>query len=117
MELGPLAEWFTAFAETAAVLVALFLPYHEKREAEKKNSHAVKVLLLTCIDQALEDGQATSLNGFMRTVMLTDAAHRDADMMEIGKAVLNTYADKNIDADTKRKRVLEYRSQLYAIDK
>ncbi|KFI45552.1 hypothetical protein GA0061078_1204 [Bifidobacterium bohemicum] len=117
MEIGPLAEWFTAIAETAAVLVALFMPYHEKRESEKKNSHAVKALLLTCIDQALEDGQTAALNGFIRTVTLTDASHRDADMIEIGKAVLNTLADQNIDEETKHKRVLEYRSQLYSIDK
>ncbi|WP_260523908.1 hypothetical protein [Bombilactobacillus thymidiniphilus] len=35
MEIGSLAEWMTSFAEMAAVIVALFLPYYQSRKTRK----------------------------------------------------------------------------------
>jgi hypothetical protein len=36
MEIGSLAEWVESFAEILAVSVALFLPYYQKRKANKE---------------------------------------------------------------------------------
>ena len=32
MSIGPLSEWVTAFAEIAAVCIALFLPVYDKKQ-------------------------------------------------------------------------------------
>lgn len=41
INIGPLSEWVTAFAEIAAVSAALFLPVYDKKQEKRKRTRSV----------------------------------------------------------------------------
>ncbi|WEV73075.1 hypothetical protein [Bifidobacterium sp. ESL0790] len=100
MEIGSVAEWATACAETAAVLVALFLPYVERRRADRKSTRNLKMMLLGIVNRALEQNDPKSLETFLSVSAFTDAAERDKDTLDVARQILELFKSGKADGDT-----------------
>lgn len=105
MEIGTMAEWATAVAETAAVLVALFLPYMERRRAAKKDSRNLKIMLRGIISRALEDNDARSLELFLTVSTFTDATERDGQTINTAHQILGLFNNKTMELQQRDKEI------------
>lgn len=100
MEIGSIAEWATAVAETAAVLVALFLPYVERRKADRRSSRNLKMMLLGIVKRALEQNNPESLETFLNVSAFTEAGDRDKDTLDVARQILELFKSTEPDSDT-----------------
>ncbi|MDF7641532.1 hypothetical protein PT279_08030 [Bifidobacterium sp. ESL0784] len=91
MEIGSLAEWATAVAETAAVLVALFLPYFERRNENRKSTRNLKIMLQGIVKRALAENDPKSLENFINISTFTDAGTRDKETLDIARQILDLF--------------------------
>ncbi|WEV42551.1 hypothetical protein OZX57_03760 [Bifidobacterium sp. ESL0682] len=110
MEIGSIAEWATAVAETAAVLVALFLPYFERRRANQKSSRNFKLMVRGLIQRAVQENDPHSIESFLNIATFTDAADRDEDTLATTRQILELFQNKDMDVtrrNTEIKALLE----------
>ncbi|MDF7663930.1 hypothetical protein PT282_04535 [Bifidobacterium sp. ESL0763] len=105
MEIGSLAEWATAVAETAAVLVALFLPYLERRRENRRNSRNLKIMLRGIIQRALQQGDPHSLETFLNLSTLTDAGERDKETLDVARQILELFRSQDMDERQRRTEI------------
>ncbi|WEV65156.1 MULTISPECIES: hypothetical protein [unclassified Bifidobacterium] len=112
MEIGSLAEWATAVAETAAVLVALFLPYLERRRNDRKNSRNLKIMLRGIIERALKDQNSHSLESFLNLSSLTDAGERDKETLDTARQILELFQTTEMNVSERHEEIIELLSTI-----
>lgn len=105
MEIGSVAEWATAVAETAAVIVALFLPYIDRRKKDKKDSRNIKLMLRGLVTRALQDNNPYSLESFLNVAALTDAGERDKETLATARQILELFNNDNADIEQRNNEI------------
>ncbi|WEV47479.1 hypothetical protein OZX62_04210 [Bifidobacterium sp. ESL0690] len=105
MEIGSLAEWATAVAETAAVLVALFLPYFERRRADRKSTRNLKIMLQGIVRRAVADNDPKSLETFINVSSFTDAGERDKETLDVARQILELFKSDNADIERRNREI------------
>lgn len=68
---GPLSEWVTAFAEIAAVSVALFLPVYDKKQEKRKRTRNLKAIFRYLIKKSLDEENTSNLESYFKSVILS----------------------------------------------
>lgn len=66
MNIGPLSEWVTAFAEIAAVCVALFLPVYDKKQEKRKRTRNLKAIFRYLIKKSLDEENTSNLESYFK---------------------------------------------------
>lgn len=66
ISIGSLSEWVTAFAEIAAVCIALFLPVYDKKQEKRKKTHNMKAIFRFLIKKALEEKDTSNLESYFK---------------------------------------------------
>ncbi|WEV59779.1 hypothetical protein OZX67_04390 [Bifidobacterium sp. ESL0728] len=105
MEIGSLAEWATAVAETAAVLVALFLPYFERRREHRKSTRNLKIMLRGIVKRAIDDNDPKSLETFISVSAFTDAGERDKETMNVARQMLDLFHSDSSDIERRNREI------------
>ncbi|MCO6558010.1 MAG: hypothetical protein J6575_00945 [Bifidobacterium sp.] len=105
MEIGSLAEWATAVAETAAVLVALFLPYFERRRENRKSTRNLKIMLQGIVKRAIADNDQKSLETFVNISTLTDASERDKETLNVARQMLDLFNTDNGNVERRNREI------------
>ncbi|WEV68680.1 hypothetical protein OZX73_05160 [Bifidobacterium sp. ESL0775] len=105
MEIGSVAEWATAVAETAAVLVALFLPYFERRRADRKSTRNLKIMLRGIVRRAITDNDPKSLETFLNISTFTDAGERDKETLNVAQQILELFTTENTDVERRNREI------------
>lgn len=105
MEIGSVAEWATAVAETAAVLVALFLPYFERRRADRKSTRNLKIMLQGIVKRAIADNDPKSLETFVNISTLTDAGERDKETLNVARQMLDLFNTDNGNVERRNREI------------
>jgi hypothetical protein len=111
MEIGPLSEWVTAFAEIAAVCVALFLPYFDKRHEKRKKTRNMKIMLKTIIKRALNDNDVTVLESFLKISYLARDDDDDKQILSIAEHAIGVIKDDKLSQEQKNtavKQIIDY---------
>ncbi|BDR60350.1 hypothetical protein [Lactobacillus xylocopicola] len=95
MEIGPLSEWVTAFAEIAAVCIALFLPAYEKSKEKRKKRRNFKTIAKLLIKKALADQNTSSLETFLNIgYTLSDSG--DEQVYSVARQALEILQDNSL---------------------
>ncbi|MDF7672774.1 hypothetical protein PT281_05765 [Lactobacillus sp. ESL0701] len=107
MELGSISEWVTAFAEIAAVCVALFLPYYEKRQERNKRSRNLRLIFKSFIKDALEEDNAKKLESYFKISYLINDNENDAQVFSLVQQAIKIINDHQITPEQKNKDIQE----------
>ncbi|MDF7665167.1 hypothetical protein [Bifidobacterium sp. ESL0745] len=105
MEIGSVADWATAVAETAAVIVALFLPYIDRRKKDRKDSRNIKLMLRGLVTRALQDDNPNSLESFLNVAAFTDAGERDKETLATARQILELFNIDNTDIEQRNNEI------------
>lgn len=95
MEIGSLAEWIESFAEILAVSVALFLPYYQKRKANKEKNQQAKQIIVRTANKLLqqtniqESIQFEELTKFISIYLVLATNDTTVTIIQLGDAILN----------------------------
>lgn len=114
MEIGPLSEWVTAFAEIAAVSVALFLPVYDKRQERRKRTRSTKIIFRYLIKKALEENDTTDLESYFKIDYLLIDNDNDKQIYSIVQQAIDILKNSEISQRKKEEgiaKVIEYLKQ------
>lgn len=95
MEIGSLAEWVESFAEILAVSIALFLPYYQKRKANKEKNQQAKQIIIKTSNKLLhqtkiqESLQFEELTKFVSIYLVLATNDTTVTIIQLGDAILN----------------------------
>ncbi|KAE9560227.1 hypothetical protein [Companilactobacillus bobalius] len=95
MEIGSLAEWVESFAEILAVSIALFLPYYQKRRANKEKNQQAKQIIIKTSNKLLhqtkiqESLQFEELTKFVSIYLVLATNDTTVTIIQLGDAILN----------------------------
>ncbi|MDF7638107.1 hypothetical protein PT285_01470 [Lactobacillus sp. ESL0791] len=107
MEIGSLSEWVTAAAEIAAVCVALFLPYYEKRQEKKKRTRNLKLVLRSLVNAALETGSTSNLKSYLKISYLINDNDNDKPIFSVAQQAITIIDDETLSELEKKKEIDE----------
>ncbi|MDF7669152.1 hypothetical protein [Lactobacillus sp. ESL0703] len=107
MELGSISEWVTAFAEIAAVCVALFLPYYEKRQERNKRSRNLRLIFKGFIKDALEENSTKKLESYYKISYLVNDNENDEQVFSLVQQAIKIINDDQITPEQKNKDIQE----------
>ncbi|WP_156097121.1 hypothetical protein [Bifidobacterium bombi] len=112
MEIGTLAEWATAIAETLAVLVALFLPYKERRKSERKATRNFKLTLYAAVVRCLEEKNMDTVRTIVSISRLTEAGTRNKADLDTAQQILNLYDNSTLDPASLEREIKTLAQQI-----
>lgn len=112
MEIGSIAEWATAIAETAAVIVALFLPYVERRKTERKEAHSYKLSLYATVERSLKNNNFDALRAFTEVSRFTDAKTRNKLDLEIAQQILDLADNTKLEPSLRSDEIRQLAEQI-----
>lgn len=109
MEIGPLSEWVAAFAEIAAVIVALFLPYYNSYKEKMHNRRNLRLVLKEMVEAALdkEESSLTTLKIFLKITLLKNTDPAMDGLILVGNQIMEVLVNPKYDDATKRQRAKE----------
>ncbi|WEV51302.1 hypothetical protein OZX69_00850 [Lactobacillus sp. ESL0731] len=107
MELGSISGWVTAFAEIAAVCVALFLPYYENNQERNKRSRNLRLIFKAFIKDALEEDDTKKLESYFKISYLINDNEDDEQIFSLIQQAIMVINDHQITAEQKEKEVQE----------
>jgi len=111
MSIGPLSEWVTAFAEIAAVCVALFLPVYDKKQEKRKKTRNMKAIFRFLIKKALEEKDTSNLESYFKISYLIIDSNDDKQIYSLVQHAIEILNNQNIPENKKEvniEQVLEY---------
>ena len=103
MSIGPLSEWVTAFAEIAAVCVALFLPVYDKKQEKHKKTRNMKAIFTFLIKKALEEKDTSNLESYFKISYLIIDSNDDKQIYSLLQHAIEILNNQNMPEDKKRK--------------
>ena len=111
MSIGPLSEWVTAFAEIAAVCIALFLPVYDKKQEKRKKTRNMKAIFKFLIKKALEEKDTSNLESCFKISYLIIDSNDDKQIYSLLQHAIEILNNQNIPENKKEEnigQVLEY---------
>ena len=114
MESGPLSEWVAAFAELAAVVVALFLPYYNAYKEKKHTERNLRLVLKTMVTAALngEPDSIKTLDLFLKITLLKNTDSANDKLLLVGNQIVEILNDDKSDKAVKQQKVIKLMGQL-----
>lgn len=114
MESGPLSEWVAAFAELAAVVVALFLPYYNAYKEKKHTERYLRLVLKTMVTAALngEPDSIKTLDLFLKITLLKNTDSANDKLLLVGNQIVEILNDDKSDKAVKQQKVIKLMGQL-----
>lgn len=101
MEIGSLAEWVESFAEILAVSVALFLPYYQKRKANKEKNQQAKQIIIKTSNKLLpqtkiqESLQFEELTKFVSIYLVLATNDTTVKIIQLGDTIINVIGNSD----------------------
>ncbi|GEO62899.1 hypothetical protein [Companilactobacillus nantensis] len=102
MEIGSLAEWVEGLGELLAVSVALFLPYYQQRQENKKKNQRAKQVIISTAGTLLDQTEIqkspnfVELQQFVSIYAVLSTNSKTINIIELGDNILDTIADNNV---------------------
>lgn len=102
MEIGSLAEWVEGLGELLAVSVALFLPYYQQRQENKKKNQRAKQVIISTAGTLLDQTEIqkspnfVELQQFVSIYAVLSTNSKTINIVELGDNILDTIADNNV---------------------
>jgi hypothetical protein len=101
MEIGSLAEWVAGIAEALAVTVALFLPYYQKRKADKNSNQRAKQVITRTANKMIKEndvqtgGNFIELKRFIEIYSVLATSDKTVEIITYGDSILEIVGDSN----------------------
>lgn len=111
MSIGPLSEWVTAFAEIAAVCVALFLPVYDKKQEKRKKTRNMKAIFRFLIKKSLEEKDTSNLESYFKISYLIVDSNDDKQIYSLVQQAIEILNNQNMPEDKKEvniEQVMDY---------
>ncbi|APU71552.1 hypothetical protein LCR01_05660 [Companilactobacillus crustorum] len=111
MEIGSLAEWVEGFGELLAVSVALFLPYYQQRQDnKKKNQRAKQVITSTAkdllnLDKIQNSTDYLELRNFVAIYRVLSTNDKVLKIIEVGSNILDIIGTSNVLTDQQKQAI------------
>ncbi|HCD08110.1 MAG TPA: hypothetical protein DEQ50_07640 [Lactobacillus sp.] len=111
MEIGSLAEWVEGFGELLAVSVALFLPYYQQRQDnKKKNQRAKQVITSTAkdllnLDKIQNSTDYLELRNFVAIYRVLSTNGKVLKIIEVGSNILDIIGTSNVLTDQQKQAI------------
>ena len=94
MEIGSLAEWVAGIAEALAVTVALFLPYYQKRKADKNSNQRAKQVITRTANKMIKEndvqtgGNFIELKRFIEIYSVLATSDKTVEIITYGESIM-----------------------------
>ncbi|WP_146207087.1 hypothetical protein [Lactobacillus melliventris] len=98
-----MSEWLTAFAEIAAIYVALFLPVYDKKQEKRKKTRNMKAIFKFLIKKALEEKDTSNLESYFKISYLIIDSNDDKQIYSLVQHAIEILNNQNMPEDKKRK--------------
>ena len=93
----------TAFAEIAAVCIALFLPVYDKKQGKRKKIRNMKASFTFLIKKALEEKDTSNLESYFKISYLIIDSNDDKQIYSLLQHAIQILNNQNMPEDKKRK--------------
>ena len=105
MNIGPLSEWVTAFAEIAAVCVALFLPVYDKKQEKRKRTRNLKAIFRYLIKKSLDEENTSNLESYFKISYLILDSNDDKQVYSMVQHAIEILKNNEISQSKKEQDI------------